>query len=106
MKKCLENIKKNAVDIPARTITQKPFPREVAEAIYEEIDTRDGFAVPIKTINEALGLSSENDRVSMIKKKLNSQHSDLLEDGYEWYVGTAEKGTLYKFEVREKKVEG
>jgi len=102
-KKCLERIKKEAVDVPKteRQTTQLQIPIELAKEFLKQVNMRKKkeFAVPIDSVNKAIGFKSVKNRTSSLRIKLNEQHSNLLDEGDVWKVGTAGKGTLYKIAV-------
>jgi len=103
IKKCLENIRKEAVDVPKteRQAKQIQIPVELAKEFLTQANKRKDkvFAVPIDSVNKAIGFKSTKNRTSSVQKKMNDQHGDLLNEGDAWKIGTAGKGSLYKIAI-------
>ena len=106
IKKALEYIKTNASEVPktARTGNEFIIPKEIVSEIKTQIKKHEGsFVVETKKFNELFGWSSKYNKNYYLKNKLNKQYP--LENGKEWHVGLVNKGQLYKFEIRNAKVE-
>ena len=105
IKKALAFIKENATEVPTTTRTghEKVIPEEIVNEIENQINKNKGaFAIDAKKLNALFGWKdSQYTKSYMLKKKLNKQYP--RGEGKEWHVGSIEKNTLYKFEIREVK---
>jgi hypothetical protein len=63
------------------------------------------FTIPVHDFNELIGIGDDTARAWQIKRLLNKQHFDKLDEGYEWAVGQTAGNTQYVFHVRKAKVE-
>jgi len=111
VKKYLDNIKKQAVDVPKTERESKTIeiPLAIAQEFLNQANARKDkgrkFSLPIDSTNEAVGFKSAKNRTSSLEKKLNKQHGNLIAKDEQWKVGTADKGKLYKIQIVKKEAE-
>ena len=79
--------------------------RDIAKELLENYESKGAFTIPVKDFNELVGLSDNTARAWQMKRMLNKQHFDLLDDTKEWRVGQTAQNTLYVFSLGHKKEE-
>jgi len=92
---------------PARQRQSKPIDITVAQEIIKKHKSNGNalFGMPVLTINELCGYGKiDKLRVRQIQNRLNEQHSELLDEGKEFWLGTAGNKDYYTFDIKAKSV--
>lgn len=74
-----------------------------AEQLQQFFDENGVFTIDVETFNSKVGLNDKKARAWQIKRILNKQFSNLLDENQEWRVGQTAKNTKYVFSIRAKK---
>ena len=102
--KCLAFIKDNATSPPKterKASSTFAFPIEIAQEIYDQIQTHDGsIALSVAGFNKQFGWKEDSVRRGYIAGKLEKT---LPVDGKTWKVGAKNKKLIYVFSLIDKK---
>lgn len=109
MRKCLDNIRADA------KLYKKEVQRQgllISEEIVDELievyveSGEEKISVPVQTLNEAIGFKDiDKQRAVSIKRNMNKQYADKLDDDKYFHIGATEKGNRYIFFIGTKKEE-
>lgn len=97
-----------AVKVVVKTIGGggKVFPAKLVEVLKTKFDNDGSFALPKEWLEDKLGYDTSKPmkgRPNAIKRKLNTQHGDVVGDLHMWHVGNSDNNyyTISIFEVTE-----
>jgi hypothetical protein len=94
-----ESISALAQPYAGSTRSKTSINRQLAQELLDQYESNGTFTIPVKDFNEMIGIGDSTARAWQIKRLLNKQHIDLLDESKEWRVGQTAQNTMYVFSL-------